>query len=485
MRATDAVMAAPPQMDEPIRAEIFGMERLEQHAESLAAAQRTTEKPSRGKNLLARIDEDARVLLAAYRDIAKTVQEKREITPAAEWLLDNFHIVDEQIRDIRDHLPKGYYRLLPKIAEGHLVGHPRVYGLAWAYVAHTDSRFQLGTLQRFVRAYQRVQPLTIGEGWAIAIHLRVALVENLRRLAQLIVRSRQARARADELADRLLGLSGWRVEQAEDVLRRVGDGPLVDAFAMQLFQRLRDQDASVMPVLDWLNEKLSAQGTSADEVVAREQHAQGAANVTVRNIITSMQWMSSVDWTDFFEAVSLVDEVLRAVPGFAEMDSETRILCRVQIEMLSRGSRHSELEVARKAVRLARDAGEESTPEARPGAGGVDEPRPRLGSASWNFPVFPGGPRSIRRTTSCPREDWLSRSVWAFVSPCETDSAASIAPMRLANIWERLPASPPSWCPAFCSSPGLPGQVSRSSSCWDSWLSLPPRRLRYPWSIAW
>jgi cyclic beta-1,2-glucan synthetase len=183
---TNAVMVAPPQMDQPIRAEIFGMERLEQHAESLAAAQRTTEKPTRGKNLLARVDDNAKVLLAAYRDIAKTVQEKKEITPAAEWLLDNFHIVDEQIRDIRDHLPKSYYRLLPKIAEGHLAGHPGVYGLAWAYVAHTDSRFQLGTLQPFVRAYQRVQPLTIGEGWAIAIHLRVALVENLRRLARLI-----------------------------------------------------------------------------------------------------------------------------------------------------------------------------------------------------------------------------------------------------------------------------------------------------------
>jgi cyclic beta-1,2-glucan synthetase len=359
--------------EEPIRAEIFGIERLEQHAESLAAAQCATDKPSKGRNLLARVDDNARVLVAAYQNIAETVRQKREITPAAEWLLDNFHVVDEQIRDIRDHLPKGYYRLLPKIAEGHLAGHPRVYGLAWAYVAHTDSRFELETLQRFVRAYQRIQPLTIGEGWAIAIHLRVAMVENLRRLAQLIVSSRQARARADELADRLLGLSGWRVEPAEHVLRRLGDEPLIDAFAMQLFQRLRDQDPSVLPVLDWLHEKLNGQGTSADEVVARELHAQGGANVTVCNIVTSLRWMSSVDWTGFFEAVSLVDEVLRAVPGFAEMDFATRSQCRAQVELLSRGSGHPELEVAHNAVRLARDAGRESIEEDQPGAEGPDE----------------------------------------------------------------------------------------------------------------
>ena len=166
------------------------------------------------------------MLLAAYRSIAETVREKSEITPAAEWILDNFHVVEEQLREIRDHLPGSYYRLLPKIAAGHLAGYPRVYGLAWAYVAHTDSRFELETLQRFVRAYQRVQPLTIGELWAVAIHLRVALVENLRRLSQLIVRSRQARARADELADRLLGLSGRPAEHADDVLGRLDDAPL-------------------------------------------------------------------------------------------------------------------------------------------------------------------------------------------------------------------------------------------------------------------
>ena len=203
MNATDPLIVAPRQWEEPIRAELFGIERLEQHAESLAAAQRTTDEPSKGRNLLPRIRDNAQALLAGYRNVTETVRGKGEITPAAEWLLDNFHVVEEQIRGMRDHLPGSYYRLLPKIAEGHLTGYPRVYGLVWAFVAHTDSRFELETLQRFVRAYQRVQPLTIGELWAVPIHLRIALVENLRRLSQLIVRSRQARARADDVADRL------------------------------------------------------------------------------------------------------------------------------------------------------------------------------------------------------------------------------------------------------------------------------------------
>ncbi len=353
VNATDPVIVVPHQWEEPIRAELFGIERLEQHAESLAAAQRAAYEPSKGRNLLPRVRDNGQVLLAAYRNVAETVREKGEITPAAEWLLDNFHIVEEQIRGIRDHLPGSYYRLLPKIAAGHLAGYPRVYGLAWAYVAHTDSRFELESLQRFVRAYQRVQPLTIGELWAIAIHLRVALVENLRRLSQLIVRSREARARADELADRLLGQSGRPAEHAKAVLGRLADAPLRRPFAVQLVQRLRDQGPEIMPALAWLDEKLSAHGRSADEVVAQEHHAQAAASVTVRNILTSMRWMSSIDWLEFFEGVSLVDEVLRAAPGFAAFDFATRDVYRAQIELLSRGSGRSEIEVARETVFLA------------------------------------------------------------------------------------------------------------------------------------
>src|SRR5438093_5634136 len=210
----------PPLLEEPIRAELFGIERLEQHAESLAAAQRVMSESGQGRRLLPRVLENGRVLREAHRVIAKAIREERAITPAAEWLVDNFHLVDEQLREIRDDLPPGFYRELPKLADGHLAGYPRVYGLAWAFVAHTDSRFELETLQRFVRAYQRAQPLTIGELWAVAIHLRVALVENLRRLLQLILRSRQERYRADELADRPLGPGDRPAERAGQVLSR-------------------------------------------------------------------------------------------------------------------------------------------------------------------------------------------------------------------------------------------------------------------------
>ena len=336
--------------EDPIRAELFGIERLEQHAESLAVAQRVMRQSGRGRRLLLRVDHNGRVLRESYRVIANAIREERAITPAAEWLVDNFHVVDEQLREIRDDLPPGFYRELPKLAEGPLAGYPRVYGIAWAFVAHTDSRLDPESLRRFVHAYQRVQPLTMGELWAVAITLRVVLVENLRRLAESIVRGRAARQEADALADELLGVGDGDVAPTAKGLERFEGGPLVTAFAVQLVQRLREQDRAVTPALRWLDQRLEAQGRTSEDIVRIEHQRQAAMNVTVRNVIMSMSLMSALDWAQFFETVSLVDEVLRAGPNYAAMDFATRDAYRHAVEEFARGSGRSELDVAREAM---------------------------------------------------------------------------------------------------------------------------------------
>ena len=339
--------------EEPILAELFSVERLEQHARTLAAAQVVTNTPRRGHAVGPRIAENGRVLLESYRVLASAIKDERSITPAAEWLVDNFHVVDEQLREIRDDLPPDYYRELPKLAQGHLAGYPRVMGLAWAYIAHTDSRFEPESLRRMVRAYQGVEPLTIGELWAIAISLRILLVDNLRRIAEEIVLSRAARQKADDLADGLLGLGPDSPEVAAAALRRLSPETLPTAARVQLFQRLRDQDPAVTPVLRWQEGLLAAQGTNAEEMVRIEHQRQATVNVTVRNVITSMRLISWFDWAQFVESVSLVDEVLRARSSFGDMDFATRDRYRHAVEELARGSGLTEVEVARKAAAMA------------------------------------------------------------------------------------------------------------------------------------
>ncbi|MEO6126570.1 MAG: glucoamylase family protein [Ilumatobacteraceae bacterium] len=382
LRGTIGAGASADGLEEPIVAELFSVERLEHHARTLAADQTVRPSSYRGERIRPRVADNGRVLENAYRVLAQAIREERSITPAAEWLVDNFSIVDEQLREIRDDLPPDYYRELPKLAGGHLDGYPRVFALAWAYVAHTDSRFDPDSLERMVRAYQEVEVLAIGELWAIAISLRLVLVENLRRLAERIIRAREDRQVADELADRVLGLSGERSNGTSSVVDPRVLTDLSAAGRVQLFQRLRDQDPSVTPMLHSLEELLAAHGTNAEDMVHAQHQRMATMNVTVRNVITSMRLISWFDWSEFVEKVGLVDEVLRQGGDFAELDFVTRNLYRNAVEQLSRGSGRAERYVAQRAVAMAaaNDNRADASPNAsrNPGYYLISDGRPEL-----------------------------------------------------------------------------------------------------------
>ncbi len=332
--------------EEPIRNELFSSAHLERHAEMMAQEHAVTSGPSAGVNLVKRVAENEEVLLESFRLIVETVRAERSITPAAEWMIDNFYIVEEQIKDIRDHLPPGYYKELPKLTNTKLVGYPRVYAIAYEFISHTDSLFDPDLLKMVLKSYQRVRPLTMGELWAISITLRVVLIENLRRLSARIVGSQMARAQADQVADELLGLGGVPKRSNEEIIEELNHKPLSIGFAVQLVQRLRFQEGVVASFLNWLDEKLTSEGLSADKIVQDVHSSHTAANVTVRNIINSMRLMSSLDWRDLFEEVSLVEDKLQQNPLYGQMDFMTRDKYRHSIEQLSRGSKLTELEVA-------------------------------------------------------------------------------------------------------------------------------------------
>ena len=375
-----ALLDGPSQIDEPISAEIFSVERLEQHAESLAKAQEVSPTQTAGVSLRRRLRSNALRLDATFHTLIREIRKGRPVTPAAEWLVDNYYVVDEHIRAVQRDLPSGFYKQLPKLSHGPLRGYPRVYGLAWAIVAHSDSRFELDTLYRFCRAYQRIQPLTIGELWAIAITLRVVLIENLTRLSAGIVYRLTLREKADALADAWLADDDARSDAAA-AMQALEEQPLPSPFAAQLFQRLRDHDPETTPALAWLRRTFAARGTNADDVVHSEHQRQGAVNLSVRNVITSLRLISSVDWAKFFESVSLVDELLRERSSFAAFDFATRDLYRHGIEELARRSRRTEMDVARRALDAAQrvaERGAEPQRAAEPGYWLVSEGRVEL-----------------------------------------------------------------------------------------------------------
>src|SRR5215204_1002517 len=381
--------------EKPFQAEFFSVERLEQYAQTLAAEHKTVTRKGRAQ-LLPRLEDNGRKLEAAYKALVNALREGRAISPAAEWLVDNYHIIEEQLREIRQDLPTSYYHELPKLAHGELEGYPRIYAVALELIAHTDSRLDTNTLQRFIAAYQTVAPLSIGEVWAVAITLRLALVENLRRLAIAIARARAERDEADKLADKLLELASLQPTSVMSFLsERVGKRELHHTFLVQLIQRLREQNPSVMPVMDWIEKQLTGQGMSVEQIIHLEHQRQAAAQVTVGNIITSMRLLSTLDWNDFFEKVSLIEPLLGKDPAgvYARMEFASRDRYRHVIERISKRTRTNELEVAQAGVDLAAESKHEGA-EKHVGYYLIDN---GLSLLETKFDYQPGSGESLRR----------------------------------------------------------------------------------------
>ncbi len=351
------------EFESPIRDEIFSPERLEQYALYLASELSISATRKRGRSLLPRLEENYQCLVRAYKKLTKSVQRGISVSPGGEWLIDNFHIIEDQVREVREDLPESYYRELPKILKGDLAGYPRVYAVAIALIAHQDSHIDVEVVKRFLDKYQTASPLLIGEVWAIAIALRLALIENLRRLANQIVHFQEIQEWADDCADQILSASKVSEDKVQEIKQELSKElqkpDTSDCFIIvQLSRRLRDQSSKVLPISDCLEQHLTSQDLNFEHVLHAEYQRQAASQVTISNIVTSMRLLSNIDWQEFFERVNLVDPILEMDPAraYGIMDFASRDRYRHTIEKIQKRTGVSELEIAKDVLALATEA---------------------------------------------------------------------------------------------------------------------------------
>jgi cellobiose phosphorylase len=359
--AADAALRA---AEDPLRAELMSIEQLRRHFRSLAEWHRVREGRMRSDPLLERLDENEAVLADVQQRISAAAVAKRRLAPAAEWLLDNYYLIEEQIRIARRHFPRSYDRELPKLSNGPLAGYARAYVLAFQLILHVDGRVDAGSLAAAIGAYQEVAPLKLGELWAIPIMLRLALIENLRRVAARVASGRQHGDRADEWAARLLELAESRptalVEGLADLSRSMRT--LSGAFVADLSRSIQGRHPGMALVLSWLEQRLGEHGANVEQLVQAESQAQAADQVSVGHSIVSLRFLSAMDWREFVEGQSTVEHELRGDPAdvYSDMDFATRDRYRHQVERIARRSPLSEREAAAMAVALASRAPSEN-----------------------------------------------------------------------------------------------------------------------------
>ena len=342
----------------PLRAELFSSDQMEQHGSTLAGQHKlSTEFPP--DQLLSRLADNEGVLRGTRRLLMEAITTDRRITPAGDWLLDNFYLIEEQIRTARRHLPKGYSRELPRLRDGLSAALPRVYDIALETISHSDGRIEPQSLSRFVAAYQKVTVLKLGELWAIPIMLRLALIENLRRISARITADRLDRNRADYWADRITDVAGRDPKNLILILADMArsNPPLTSAFVAEFTRRLQGQGPALAMPLTWIEQRLSECSLTIDHLVQSEAQQQAADQVSMSNSIDSLRFLGTMDWREFVETMSVVEQTLREDPcdTYAKMDFTTRDLYRHVVEKVAKNGRLSEAEVAAEAVRLANE----------------------------------------------------------------------------------------------------------------------------------
>ncbi len=337
--------------------ELYSVERLEVEAKKFAESLKVSDNNIKRKSLKSDTKKNKALLDSAYYSLVAAIQKKQSVSPASEWFVDNFHIIQDQLQEIKQNLTHKYYDGLPVICEGELKGYPRVYAIALDFIGHTDNYLDSEALERYLISFQKVSSLKMGEIWALIITLRVVLVQHLTIRALRLVFARNGREDADLLADQLFKFI-TRAEVGEKEVREflsqeIQDfGRLRRAFIVRLIHRLRDQDSDISPASDWIEHNLNKFSMSSEQITQRELRVQAASQVSIGNIIGSMRLISSLDWKIFFERVNFIDSILaqESAGAYLKMDFQTRDRYRHAVEDIAKYSTLSEVEVAEKVI---------------------------------------------------------------------------------------------------------------------------------------
>jgi cyclic beta-1,2-glucan synthetase len=342
----------------PLRSELFSTEQMEQYGKTLAGLHILGPKVDPEQQLLSRLAENESILLDIHNLVTEAVKANRQITPAGEWLLDNFYLIEDQIRTGRRHLPKGYSKELPRLLNGPSEGLPRVYDIAKEIISHGDGRVDPESLSRFVTAYQTITTLKLGELWAIPIMLRLALIENLRRVATRVAAGRIDRDLADSWADQMIEIAEKDPKNLILIIADMArsDPPMSTPFVSEFVRRLQGQSPALAFPLTWIEQRLSESNQTIVQLIQFGNQQQAADQVSISNSIGSLRFLGAMDWRNFVESMSHVEKTLKEDPAkaYSSMVFNTRDHYRHVIEKMAKKSGLSEVEVANKTLSLAK-----------------------------------------------------------------------------------------------------------------------------------
>lgn len=330
-------------------------ENLEKHASEISGHYSEVKKTNCRRKLIRSLHRSYKSILRGYEYFDKDVSDRREMPPAAEWILDNFYLIEKEYKDITHNMPASYYKNLPVISKGIMKGYPRIYHIAAELISHTDGRIDEDTIDIFIDSYQKNTILTTGELWALPLMIRIAIIQSISKNVERVIYSQEEKKRGENAADKIIdALEHGNLDEAIKKLPGTR-GNTSSSFMERLLKVLRDNGIDNRIVDEWVNEKLQLQQTCAEKVINLEHQKQASYQLSMGNCVTGLREIEALNWRDSFERLSYVEKILKEDPCniYSRMDFESRDYYRHIIEKFSKKLDISESFIARKAVECA------------------------------------------------------------------------------------------------------------------------------------
>ncbi|HHV63591.1 MAG TPA: glycosyl transferase family 36 [Peptococcaceae bacterium] len=311
-----------------------------------------------GKSLLPLIKEYSSFIKGSYSKINEYYYKTHDVIPAAEWYLDNYYLISELINELVKNLSKEYESKLWYLSGGDNAGTARIYLLIQEYINVGENELSFQMLKNFIARYQTEAPLSSAEIWAIPIMLKIILLKKIYYQVERIIYIQKERELAEVWLNSVLGRDNKAV-RSDDSEFNTGKH-FSPVFIEKVARRLKEHGPDAKLLLKWLDNVASKQNMNVEKVISSEQYFLTSQGVQMGSIIATLKRINSENWSEFFESVSLVQQILERDPAgvFKQMDFESRDKYRHIIESLADNYKISELTVAQTIEKLAAKAQE-------------------------------------------------------------------------------------------------------------------------------
>ena len=343
-----------------INGSILDKKQLEQHLQKIASNHNLSGKSDKNTYPIPQMLESFKVIQEVYNLLNEHLKLGITIHPAGEWLLDNFYIIEETVRQIERELTLKKYTNFVGILNGQYKGFARIYVLASEIVAYTDNKIDKKDLENYLISYQTKRTLSMEEIWNIGIFLQIAIIENIREICEKIYSSQMQKYKAENIVERLIeNKPKSEMLYRNSTVKKIEKSIIQDIkypFVEYMSYILKRYGKKGYGYLSTLEEIMEMAGTTVSEVIKKEHFDIAVNKVSIGNSITSIKKIQRINFLQIFEKINGVEEILKQDPAnvYSIMDNKTKEYYRNKIKEISKKTKTSEIYIAKKVLEIAK-----------------------------------------------------------------------------------------------------------------------------------